>query len=93
MKLWFVGKNVADTRYGVVSEIAGVFSSKEKALVACQGPRYYICSLELDEVIPDVTMPCREFAYPLAIKSSQFRLLWFRFLRNWGGRFDVGLRG
>ncbi len=61
---YYVGKNIAETPQGVVSEIIGTFSSEDKTIKACISDDYFICPLALDMAAPDETVKCKGFRYP-----------------------------
>jgi hypothetical protein len=67
MKLWIVGKNIADLDAGVVWEFQGVYDSEEKALSACISPNHFIGPAALNKSLPDETQQWPGCIYPVAV--------------------------
>ena len=61
-KLWIVGKWWYENAKW---EFFGVFSTREKALLACRDKDYFIGSAILDESLPEEPVEWPDFCYPL----------------------------
>ena len=70
MQVFIVGETLDET--GRQWQILGIFSSREKAIVACTKPSHWIGMMKLDERLPDEIEPWPddEFAYPLLEKKE-----------------------
>jgi hypothetical protein len=62
-KLWLVGQAYTDY-HPQAWELVGVFSTKEKAVAACKGRRYFVVPIELDFAASDETTPWPNCFFP-----------------------------
>lgn len=67
MKLFLVGKYVADTSAGRVWEFCGVYDSRELALENCITDEFFIAAIDLNATAPDETCNFPECEYPLYV--------------------------
>ncbi len=65
MKLWLVGQYRSGDTLNTVWDFNGVFSLKEKALLACRNENYFIAEIELDKELPDEIGGFPKTEYPL----------------------------
>jgi len=67
-KLWLVGQYRSGGSRGVVDVIwdfQGVFSTRDKAILACRNKNYFIAPITIDKEAPDETEPLPGCEYPL----------------------------
>jgi hypothetical protein len=64
MDLWIVGKNIVESRKGIVWEFSGVFDSEEKAVNACINSKYFYGPVKLNEILPDESKAWDGCIYP-----------------------------
>lgn len=60
MELWIAGHEL-----GELWVLVGVFDSKEKAVAACKTKDYFIGTITLNEVAPEVPTALPNWEYPL----------------------------
>lgn len=63
--IWICGRNVVETEQGIVWELQGVFTTKENAIDACVGERYFVGPGFLDVNLPVETTEWEGCYYPL----------------------------
>jgi hypothetical protein len=60
MTVWIVGQYTGNS---LEWYFEGIFSTREKAIAACENEKYFICPVEIDAV---KTLPLAEAEYPLS---------------------------
>jgi hypothetical protein len=64
VKLFLVGKFVAETAEDMAWEFHGIYDSEERAVAACFDWRFSVCPVTLNETAPDVTYEFPGSYYP-----------------------------
>jgi len=70
MKLWVTGKVLNPNEGSDKWEFVGVFDTAKKAEAACKDENYFIGPIELNDMLPDETVPWIDGYYPLAEKCK-----------------------
>ena len=71
MIVWVVGQWYREAEDGrQVWEMAGVFSTEEKAVAACRTANYFVGPLPVDTEFPHETVEWPDCYYPLADKGA-----------------------
>ncbi len=65
--VWVCGQYRDGTKAGVIWELQGVFSTKEKAIAVCRYENYFVMPVKIDHIYPHETMsePIEGSFYPL----------------------------
>jgi len=65
MRLWLVGKNVAELGVLVAWEFQGIYNTEENAVTACVTARHFVAPVLLNETVPEATSEFPNARYPL----------------------------
>jgi hypothetical protein len=65
VRLWLVGKNIAELGVLVAWEFQGIFDTEENAAAVCSTTRHFIAPVTLNEPVPEDTSEFPNCRYPL----------------------------
>ncbi len=69
--LWLCGRYKSGDKGNIAWDFQGIFDSKDKAINACRDYTYFICTVVVNESLPDKTSDMPNFEYPFPEKERE----------------------